>query len=74
MPARRWATPGAYLVMNITYLAIATLAHVLIVAFAGSFQKALTDPRRELIVRRVFAVALASIAIWFAVTSGRPAA
>ena len=65
---------GPYLVMNITYLAIATLAHVLIVAFAGSFQKALTDPRRELIVRRVFAVALASIAIWFAVTSGRPAA
>ena len=65
---------GGYVVMNITYLAIATLAHVLIVAFAGSFQKALTDPRRELIVRRVFAVALAAIAIWFAVTSGRPTA
>ena len=62
---------GAFIAMNVIYLAIATLAHVLIVVFAGSFQKALTDPRRERIVRRIFAVMLAAIAIWFGATSGR---
>jgi ABC-type dipeptide/oligopeptide/nickel transport system permease component len=44
---------------------------LLIVLFAATFQKALADPRRERIVRRIFAVLLAAIAIWFAFTSGR---
>jgi len=57
--------------MTLTYLAIATLAHVLIVVFAGSFQKAMADPKREALVRRIFAIALAAVAVWFAVTSGR---
>lgn len=57
--------------MTVTYLIIASLAHALIVVFAGSFQKALSDPRRELIVRRVFAIVLVGIAIWFALTSAR---
>ena len=55
--------------MTLVYLAIATLAHALIVAFAGSFQKAIADPRRERIVRRVFAIALAGVAAWFAFTA-----
>ena len=58
--------------MTLTYLAIATLAHVLIVAFASNFQKAMANPRREVLVRRIFAIALAAVAIWFAFTSGRP--
>lgn len=58
--------------MTVIYLAIATLAHALIVAFAGNFQKAMADPKREVVVRRIFAVALAGVAIWFAFTSGRP--
>lgn len=57
--------------MTVTYLIIASLAHALIVVFAGSFQKALSDPRRELIVRRAFAIVLVGIAIWFALTSAR---
>ncbi len=62
---------GSFVVMNVTYLAIATLAHTLIVVFAGSFQKALSNPRRERIVRRAFAIALAAIAIWFGLNGGR---
>lgn len=57
-------------VMNVVYLAIATTAHALIVLFAASFQKALADPARELVVRRIFAACLGAIAIWFAATSG----
>lgn len=66
-------TSGMLIAMTLTYLAIATLAHTLIVLFAGSFQKALADPQREVVVRRVFAIALAAVAIWFAFTSGRVA-
>jgi threonine/homoserine/homoserine lactone efflux protein len=55
--------------MSAIYVGIATIAHALIVAFAGSFQKALAHPQRELIVRRVFALTLVAIAIWFAVTT-----
>jgi len=65
------ANTGALVTMTLAYLAIATAAHVLIVLFAATFQKALADPRRERIVRRIFAVMLAAIAIWFAFTSGR---
>jgi threonine/homoserine/homoserine lactone efflux protein len=65
------ANTGALITMTLAYLAIATAAHVLIVLFAATFQKALADPRRERIVRRIFAVMLAAIAIWFAFTSGR---
>lgn len=65
------APAGILITMTLTYLAIATLAHALIVAFAGSFEKALTHPRREKIVRRIFAVALAGVAIWFAFGTAR---
>lgn len=65
------ASTGALIAMNAIYLVIATAAHTLIVLFAASFQKALADPRRELAVRRIFAVMLAAIAVWFAATSGR---
>lgn len=65
------APAGALIAMTLTYLAIATLAHVLIVAFAGSFERALADPRRGRIVRRIFALALAGVAIWFAFGTAR---
>ena len=67
-----FAGPGAVttqIIMTLIYLAIASLAHGLIVVFAGSFQKALADPKRELIARRVFAIMLAGVAVWFSVTS-----
>ncbi len=54
------------LAMTVIYLLIASLAHLLIVAFAGSFSRALANPGRELVVRRVFAILLAGVAVWFA--------
>jgi threonine/homoserine/homoserine lactone efflux protein len=66
------ANTGAIAIMTLTYLAIATAAHALIVLFAATFQRALADPRRERFVRRIFAVLLAALAVWFALTSGRP--
>jgi threonine/homoserine/homoserine lactone efflux protein len=71
-----FAGPGettTQIVMTLVYLAIASVAHGLIVVFAGSFQQALSDPRRELIVRRIFAILLAGVAVWFAFTSTRTA-
>ncbi len=59
--------------MTVVYLGIASLAHALIVVFAGGFAKALSDPRRELIVRRVFAGVLVGVAGWFVLGSARPA-
>ena len=65
------APASVLITMTLTYLAIATLAHALIVAFAGGFEKALAHPRREKIVRRIFALALAGVAIWFAFGTAR---
>ena len=65
------APAGVLITMTLTYLAIATLAHALIVAFAGSFEKALAHPRREKLVRRIFALALAGVAIWLAFGTAR---
>lgn len=56
--------------MTITYLIIASLAHAMIVVFAGTFRKALADPQREVIVRRLFALLLGGVAAWFALSSG----
>lgn len=67
------ANAATQVTMTVIYVGIATLAHVLIVAFAGSFEKALADPRRERLVRRIFALALVGVAVWFAAGSGRKA-
>jgi threonine/homoserine/homoserine lactone efflux protein len=58
------------ILMTVVYLAIATLAHTLIVVFAGAFTRTLADPRRQVLVRRAFAALLVAIAIWFAVSTG----
>jgi threonine/homoserine/homoserine lactone efflux protein len=59
--------------LSALYVLVATLIHVVIVAAAGTAQPWLTDPRRTLVARRVFAVMLALIAVWFAVTTqGQP--
>ncbi len=56
-------------IFDAVYLVIATLAHILIVLFASTFQKALAQPRLEELVRRIFSIALAGVAVWFAFTS-----
>lgn len=52
-------------VLTFLYVAIATVIHLCIVLFAGTFHRFLEDPKRSLWVRRILAVALALTAIWF---------
>ncbi len=59
------------ILLTAIYLAVATLVHALIVMFAGAFSKALADPRREVLVRRAFALLLVAIAVWFAVSTAQ---
>jgi threonine/homoserine/homoserine lactone efflux protein len=59
------------LIFSAIYVAIATAVHLSIVAFAGSFQKTLANPRFEVLVRRTFAILLAGVAIWLAATTKR---
>ncbi|WP_427451731.1 LysE family translocator [Litorimonas sp. WD9-15] len=51
--------------LTVLYVGIATVVHLLIVTFAGTFHRFLDDPKRSLWVRRVLALALALTAIWF---------
>ena len=66
-------TSGAswLLAMSAIYLAIATAVHALIVVFASNLQQLVANPRREVIARRIFAVLLAGVAIWFAMSTVR---
>lgn len=55
--------------LSASYVAIATAVHLLIVALAAQAHKWISVGNRAHIVRRVFAVLLAAIAIWFLVSS-----
>ena len=55
--------------LTITYVTIATAVHILIVILAGTAQRFLEDHYRRLIARRVLSLALAAIAVWFALTT-----
>lgn len=57
--------------LTVTYVMVATAMHSLIVALAGTAQKFLEDRQRRLIARRILSLALAAIALWFALTTGR---
>jgi threonine/homoserine/homoserine lactone efflux protein len=58
------------LVLSAVYVSVATVIHSGIVVLAGTLQSkiATSDSRRT--VRRLLALALAMIAIWFALTTG----
>ena len=66
-------TSGAswLMAMSAIYLAIATAVHALIVVFASNLQQIVANPRRELIARRIFALLLAAVAIWFGLSTER---
>lgn len=57
--------------LSAVYVLIATLVHAVIVLAAGTFRPYLESPKRQQITRRVFAVLLALVAVWFAVSSSR---
>jgi threonine/homoserine/homoserine lactone efflux protein len=50
--------------LTIIYVLIATIIHAVIVAISGAAQKFLNHARRRDIVRKIFAVMLAVIAVW----------
>lgn len=56
--------------LTVIYVSIATAIHALIVTLAGTARAFLEDPARNLVVRRILALALAGIALWFAWSTG----
>ena len=69
-----FVTPGAdalsaTVTLTVIYVMVATLIHAGIVTLAGAARGLLDDPARERVVRRVLAVALALVAVWFAIAS-----
>jgi threonine/homoserine/homoserine lactone efflux protein len=62
---------GQTLVLSATYVGVATAIHLTIVALAGAAKPFLDDPVRVRTTRRVLAVALGGIAVWFAVSTAR---
>jgi threonine/homoserine/homoserine lactone efflux protein len=65
-----FVTPGGNLVgqtvlLTALYVALATAIHLLIVALAGSVNRWFEHPERQQLARRVFAVLLAVVALYF---------
>jgi len=58
-------------ILTVTYVAIATAVHLVIVGLAGMLEPLLNDPKRERIARRVLSALLALVALWFAWTTAR---
>jgi threonine/homoserine/homoserine lactone efflux protein len=50
--------------LTVSYVGIATLVHLLLVFLAGWLRPLLVTPAREMLVRRVFALLLAAVAVW----------
>jgi len=63
--------PGQIAVLTAVYVVVATLVHAAIVLFASAARPFLNDPSRLRLTRRIMAVAIAAIALWFLVSSGR---
>jgi threonine/homoserine/homoserine lactone efflux protein len=62
---------GQTVLLSTLYVAIATIVHMSIVMLAGTAQPLLEDDRYKVVFRRVMALVLVGIAIWFVVASGR---
>ncbi|TPN23026.1 LysE family translocator [Mesorhizobium sp. B2-3-3] len=57
--------------LTVTYVAVATAIHGLIVVLAGALQPFLNNPRLERISRRLLSALLALVAFWFAWSTAR---
>lgn len=55
--------------LTFIYVAIATIVHSLIVTLGGAARPFLESPARRQTVRRILAIVLALIAVWFAVST-----
>lgn len=58
------------LALSAVYVSVATVIHSGIVLLAGSLQSKIATPDKRRTVRRLLALALVTIAIWFALTTG----
>jgi threonine/homoserine/homoserine lactone efflux protein len=58
------------LTLGAIYVTIATAIHAGIVALAGTLQSKIATPDNRRTIRRLLALALVAIAIWFALTTG----
>ncbi len=70
----QFVTPGAGLIaqtvwLTVLYVALATTIHLLIVIFAGTMNRWFQVPARQQHARRVFALLLAAVALWFIVST-----
>ncbi|MBG18977.1 MAG: lysine transporter LysE [Rhizobiales bacterium] len=63
---------AANLLLVSIYVAVATIIHGGIVLLAGSLAPFLTDPERSRRIRRVLAILLACVAIWFGFSTANP--
>lgn len=59
------------LLLSAIYVGIATAVHLVIVCLAGRLQSVIETPDKRRIIRRVLALLLAAIAIWFAFGTAR---
>jgi len=59
------------LALSVVYVSIATAIHTGIVALAGSMQSMVAASNSRRMVRRLLALALVGIAIWFALSTGQ---
>ncbi|MAY63585.1 MAG: lysine transporter LysE [Rhizobiales bacterium] len=69
---RREEDLSANLLLVAVYVAVATIIHGGIVLLAGSLAPYLTDPERSRILRRLLALLLAGVAIWFGWSTAQP--
>lgn len=56
---------GQLVFLSVVYVAVATTIHLTIVGLAGAAQLLLQDPERNRFVRRVLALVLVGVVIWF---------
>ncbi len=59
------------LMLSAIYVGIATAIHLIIVLLASRLQSVIATPEQRRTVRRVLAVLLAAIAVWFALSTSR---
>ena len=59
------------LMLSAIYVSIATAIHLVIVLLASRLQSVVATPETRRTVRRVLAVLLAAIAVWFAFSTSR---
>lgn len=59
------------ILLTLLYVVIATLIHITIVILAGTARPFLSSPARQSLIRKIFAILLVGIAMWFGLSTMR---